>query len=123
MAAAKFRPERLVLMVDYNKVQLDGPSDEIMPMDPLADKLKAFRWNVGPRLYDGHDMRDILASWEWIREQSEGPIAVIYRTHKGHGISFTSDQSKWHGCPIDKASYTAGRAELIKTLNQLEKVI
>ena len=48
MAAAKFKPERLVALVDYNKVQLDGPSDQIMPMDPLPEKLRAFNWNVAP---------------------------------------------------------------------------
>ena len=123
MAGAKFRPERLVLMVDYNKVQLDGPSDEIMPMDPLIDKLKAFKWNVAPQSYDGHDVNDILKSWDWIQKQNQWPVAVVYRTHKGHAISFTSDQSKWHGCPIDMDSYRAGRVELIGTLNELEKKI
>ena len=119
MAGAKFRPDRLVLMVDYNKVQLDGPSDEIMPMDPLIDKLSAFNWNLAPKPYDGHNVNDILSSWDWIQKQTPGPVAVVYRTHKGHAISFTSDQSKWHGCPIDADSYKAGRPELIKTLSEL----
>jgi len=120
MAAAKFRPHRLVLMVDYNKVQLDGPSEAIMPMDPLAEKLKAFGWNTAPRMYDGHRVGEILQSWEWIQAQEPGPVAVVYQTHKGHGISFTSDQSRWHGCPIDRDSYIRGRAELVQALNNTE---
>ena len=50
MSMAKFRPERLVIMVDYNKVQLDGPSDEIMPLDPLSDKFRAFNLKVSDKV-------------------------------------------------------------------------
>jgi transketolase len=120
MAAAKFRPQRLVALVDYNKVQLDGPSDEIMPMDPLPDKFRAFRWNVAPTLYDGHAMEDVLASFDWIREQREWPVAVIYRTHKGRGVSFMEDDAYWHGAVIDDATHAKARAELVATLAGLE---
>lgn len=123
MAAAKFRPERLVLMVDYNKVQLDGPSDKIMPMDPLPEKFKAFNCNVCERIFDGHSVKDILESWQWVRTQKDWPVVAIYKTHKGCGISFTSDQSKWHGSPIDKTSYEKGRPELMNRLNELEATI
>ena len=97
MAAAKFKPERLVALIDYNKVQLDGPGDEIMPMDPLADKFRAFRWNVAPMVYDGHNISAILTSFDWIRQQSNWPVAVIYKTHKGKGVSFMEDKHQWHG--------------------------
>jgi len=120
MAAAKFRPERLVALIDYNKVQLDGPSDVIMPMDPLADKFRAFRWNVAPTVYDGHDMRAIFSSFDWMRAQREWPLAVIYSTHKGRGVSFMEDNSYWHGATIDDASYTKARAELLAALEKLE---
>jgi transketolase len=123
MAAAKFKPKKLVLMIDYNKVQLDGPSDNVMPMDPLPDKFKAFNWNVCEQVFDGHSVGSILKSWQWIKSQKDSPVAVIYKTHKGHGISFTSDQSKWHGAPIDKASYKQGRPELMKRLKELEAAI
>lgn len=120
MAAAKFRPERLVALIDYNKVQLDGPSEEIMPLDPLADKLRAFHWNVAPLIFDGNDSAGILASFEWLRDQHHWPTAVIYRTHKGRGVSFMEDNAYWHGSPIDPDSYSRGRAELLKTLEELE---
>jgi len=120
MAAAKFKPPRLVALVDYNKVQLDGPSDEIMPMDPLADKLRAFRWNVAPAVYDGHSVAGIFESFEWIRRQQDWPAAVIYKTHKGRGVSFMEDNAYWHGAPIDDASYGKARAELVATVAELE---
>ena len=120
MAAAKFKPARLVALIDYNKVQLDGPSDQIMPMDPLPEKLLAFGWNVAPTAYDGHSMQDIFASFQWIREQPEGPIAVIYRTHKGRGVSFMEDEAYWHGAPIDDSTWARARIELLATLEVLE---
>lgn len=123
MAAAKFRPERFVALIDYNKVQLDGPSDVIMPMDPLDDKLRAFRWNVAPKRYDGNQAADVLESFDWIRQQSDWPVAVIYKTHKGRGVSFMEDQAHWHGAPIDDGSYLKGRAELMDTLKQLEAAL
>ena len=85
MAAAKYKPERLVLMIDYNKVQLDGPSQKIMPLDPLAEKFRAFNWNTAPKAYDGHNVTDIFESWDWIKDQSDFPVVVIYRTCKGKG--------------------------------------
>jgi transketolase len=112
MSAAKFKPPRLVIMVDYNKVQLDGPSDMIMPIDPLADKFRAFNLNVAPKIYDGHNVQEIFQSWEWAQQNQDAPCVIIYKTHKGKGISFTEDDNKWHGCPIDDASFAAGKIEL-----------
>lgn len=123
MSAAKYKPERLVLMVDYNKVQLDGPADEIMPLDPLADKLEAFGWNVAPRTFDGHKVSDILASMDWVQSQDNWPVAVIYKTHKGRGVSFMEDNFAWHGAPVDDETYGKSRPELTHTLSQLEKKI
>jgi len=120
MSAAKFKPERLVALVDYNKVQLDGPSDEIMPMDPLPEKFQAFGWNVAPKVYDGHQVTEILESFDWIGQQNKWPIAVIYNTHKGHGVSFMEDNHVWHGAPIDDDTYAKARPELISTLTTLE---
>jgi transketolase len=120
MAGAKFRPHRMVALIDYNKVQLDGPSDVIMPMDPLDEKFRAFRWNLAPTVYDGHSVTEILKSFDWIKRQTDGPIAVIYKTHKGRGVSFMEDNAYWHGAPIDETSYINGRRELVETLRQLE---
>ncbi|MFB3826765.1 MAG: transketolase [Bryobacteraceae bacterium] len=120
MAAAKFRPARMVALIDYNKVQLDGPSDEIMPLDPLPEKLRAFRWNVAPEVYDGHSVAEIFRSFEWIRRQQDWPAAVIYKTHKGRGVSFMEDKSHWHGAPVDDESHARGREELLAVLRGLE---
>ncbi len=120
MAAAKFQPERLVALIDSNGVQLDGPSEKIMPLEPLAEKFRAFRWNVAPNVYDGHNIPEILESFDWIKQQSSWPVVVIYRTHKGKGVSFMEDNHKWHGAPIGDDDYVKARPELIATLKELE---
>ncbi len=120
MAAAKFRPSRLLVMVDYNKVQLDGPSDAVMPLDPLAEKFRAFNWNVPPQIYDGHSVAEVFASLDWARRQPGGPLAIIYRTCKGRGVSFMENNAYWHGAPIDDANYAKARQELLQTLKELE---
>ena len=116
MSAAKFKPARLLIMIDYNKVQLDGPGDTIMPLEPLIDKFRAFNLNVAPIIYDGHNVCDIIQSWEWAQQNQEEPCVIIYRTHKGKGVSFTEDNHQWHGCPIDDSSYEKGKKELEKNL-------
>jgi transketolase len=113
MAAGKFAPKDLVLLVDYNKVQLDGHSKDIMPLDPLADKFKSFNWKVSDRSYNGHDMDDIEASFKWLAEQNNGPCVMIYDTTKGKGVSFMEDNHAWHGAPI-------GDDHISKALPQLE---
>lgn len=113
MCAAKYRAGGLVLLVDQNGVQLDGPSAEIMPLGSLEEKLRAFGWEVLPGPRDGHDPRAILGSFEELEGLGEGPKAVIYKTVKGRGVSFMEGLSAWHGAPIDRASYEAARPELV----------
>jgi len=120
MSVAKFAPPRLVIMVDYNKVQLDGLCSDIMPLDPLSDKFRAFNLNVADKVYDGHDVKEIMKSLEWAKQNERKPSVIIYKTHKGKGVSFMEDNSKWHGSTIDDESYTKGKAELIETLKKLK---
>ncbi len=120
MAAAKFKPERLVALIDFNGYQLDGSSDEIMPLAPLFEKLHAFQWNVSPTAYNGHDVSNVLRALDWVKQQKEWPVAVIFKTMKGRGISFTEDPHKYHGAVIDDQTYAKGRPELMKTLAELE---
>ena len=123
MAAAKFKPERLVALIDFNGYQLDGSSEEIMPIAPLFEKFNAFRWNVMPTVCNGHQIMDVMRSFDWIKRQTEWPVAVIYQTKKGRGISFTEDTHKFHGAPIDDQTFAKGRPELEKTLAELEAAL
>jgi len=120
---AKYKPQGLVLMVDYNKVQLDGPSEEILPLEPLGDKLTAFGWHLAPQAYNGHDTEEILASFKWLDSDNAWPKAVIYNTVKGKGVSFMEGKSVWHGAPIDDDSYRKGRPELVSDLEKKEAAL
>ena len=116
--AAKYKIKRMVLLIDYNKVQLDGPSADIMPLEPLTEKLTAFNWHTAPRIYNGHDCNEILDSFKWMDSDDIWPKAVIYNTVKGKGVSFMEGKSAWHGAPIDKDSYAKGRPELVSDLEK-----
>ena len=124
MAAAKFAPKRFVLLVDYNKVQLDGTSKDIMPLDPLADKFSAFNWIVAPKIFDGHDMEAIHESFNWVdsaskQGEAKGPFVIIYDTHKGKGVKHMEDDNKWHGSPVDDNNFAIAESELEATLTAL----
>jgi transketolase len=121
--AAKYKPRGLVLLVDSNKVQLDGPSKEILPLEPLADKFRAFGWNIADRAWDGHITKEILDSFDWLDKDDVWPKAVIYNTIKGKGVSFMEGKSAWHGAPIDKASYEKGRPELAADVEEKEAAL
>ncbi|QEN08277.1 transketolase [Oceanispirochaeta crateris] len=121
MAAGKFAPKDLVLLVDYNKVQLDGHSKDIMPLDPLADKFKAFNWNVADRSFNGHDMDDIESSFKWLSQQDQGPCVIIYDTIKGKGVSFMEDNHAWHGAPVGDDHFSEALPQLEKGLSTWEE--
>lgn len=123
LAAAKYKPEGLVLMIDYNKVQLDGTEKEILSLEPLADKLKAFGWHVCDAKYDGHNTQDILSSFEWMDSDDIWPKAVIYNTVKGKGVDFSEGQNAWHGAPIDDEHFKIGIVQLEADVKKKEELV
>jgi transketolase len=121
--AAKARPRGLVYMVDYNKVQLDGNVADILPLEPLADKIKAFGWNLAPKRYNGNDTGEVLEAFKWLDGEDVWPKAVIFDTVKGKGVSFMEGKSAWHGAPIDDDSYNKGRPELVADMERKEAAL
>lgn len=96
MSAAHHRAKRLVAIVDRNRYSLDGQVDEIIGVEPLADRWKAFGWEVHE--VDGHDVAQL---YECLRdvaddEERQGPAVVIAHTVKGKGISYMESQPGWH---------------------------
>lgn len=120
MAAAKFKPARLVFLVDYNRVQLDGNERDIMPTFPLVSKLEAFGIKVCPNHFDGNKVNSILNAWGWMQEQSSWPLALVFDTVKGKGISFTENDHRWHGAQVDNNTFERGLKELEDTFQKLE---
>lgn len=112
MTAAKYRLAKLVAIVDYNDVQLDGPVHEIMPLEPLMDKWRAFGWAVLE--INGHNTRQVLEALDTADEIHNRPIIIIARTTKGKGVSFMENDSRWHGRPPNEAQYEQALVELQK---------
>ena len=95
MSAPKFRLDNLVAVVDHNNGQIDGSVNEIMDLEPLADKFKAFNWNT--LAMDGHDLDAIRAAFEAAGKAAGRPTAIIAKTVKGKGVSFMENVIGWHG--------------------------
>ena len=110
MAAAKFKLDNLVAIIDMNGVQLDGFSCDIMPIEPLTDKWKAFGWNILE--IDGHCMQEILQALNTVKEKNGMPSAIIAHTVKGKGVSFMENDYRWHGKQINKEEYEIACTEL-----------
>jgi len=103
MAAAKYRASRLILLVDYNKVQLDGRNDEVMPLGDLPGKIRSFGWNVLE--CDGHDIDAIVGRISAAKSFAAGPSAIICHTIKGKGVPFMEDTFDWHGKTLGDEDY------------------
>lgn len=93
MCAAHYQLENITAIIDYNKLQSDAPNDAIMRLEPLADKWKAFGWQV--QEVDGHDhsaLYDLLN-----HSHPKMPIVIIAHTLKGKGVSWMEGVPAWHG--------------------------
>ncbi len=95
MSAAHYGLENLTAIVDRNGVQNDGYVADIMRQDPLADKWRAFGWDV--QEIDGHDRGAVIAALERSKQAQGRPSVIIAKTVKGKGVSFMQNTAAWHG--------------------------
>jgi transketolase len=95
MSAPHFQVNNLTAIVDYNKIQLDGHCCDIMSLESLADKWKAFNWHVVE--IDGHDFNQILPALNTTKNIKNKPVAIIAHTIKGKGVSFMENNVDFHG--------------------------
>ena len=111
MAAAHYRAGNLIVSLDNNDLQIDGPVREVMNPHPLADKWRAFGWRViGPT--DGHEFASICAALEEALTPCTQPTMCIFRTIKGKGVGFMESQVEWHGKAPDKKQLAQALADL-----------
>ncbi len=106
MAGAKYALETLVAFVDCNGLQSSGHVDDIMPIEPLADKWRGFGWQV--ETADGHDLREILTAVA-AAGSSGRPTVVLARTVKGKGVAYMEGDNRWHQASPTSAEATAGK--------------
>lgn len=103
--------DNLVVIVDYNKQQLDGWVKDIMPLDPLGDKWKSFDWEVIE--IDGHDMNQILDAFAKAETVKGKPTVIIANTIKGKGVSFMENNLEFHGAAPNKDQLEQALKELV----------
>ena len=95
MAAPKFELDNLVAILDRNRIQQDGFTEDVMPLDPLRDKWLAFNWNVIE--IDGHKVEQIIDALNRASQLEDKPTLVIANTIKGNGIKHMTNNPQWHG--------------------------
>lgn len=111
MAAGHYKLENLCAVVDVNRLQIDGWVQDVMNVQPLADKYKAFGWNVIE--IDGHDMLQILDAFSRARLETRKPTVILARTIKGKGVSFMENEASWHGVAPKKEQFEKALPELL----------
>ena len=111
MSASNFKVDNICAVIDKNRLQIDGWVKDVMNIDPLADKYRAFGWHVIE--IDGHNMQQILDAFDEARNTKGQPTMIIAHTVKGKGVSFMEDQAGWHGVA------TKDREQLDKALADL----
>ncbi len=97
MAASHYKCDKLCAVVDYNGFQIDGKVSEIMEIEPLADKWRAFGWQVIE--IDGHNIQKILEAFDEASKVRNKPAVIIAKTVKGKGVSFMEHVVDFHGRP------------------------
>lgn len=110
MAAGHYKLDNLTMIVDRNYCQIDGITEQVMGIDPLDEKLRAFRWHVVNA--NGHDMESLLSAFAEARETKGKPTAIIARTIMGKGVSFMENDCSWHGKPPTKEQGERALVEL-----------
>jgi transketolase len=110
MAAAHYKLDNLVAIVDRNGVQEDGPTETIMALEPFADKWRSFGWAV--REVDGHDVEDLSTALHGVPFVPGKPSLLLARTVKGKGISFTENTNAWHYGRLSGEQRTQALTEL-----------
>ena len=110
MFAAHYHLDNLVLIIDWNGLQIDGRITDVMNPTPHDEKLRAFGFNVIS--LDAHDFGQIESAFKAARECKGMPTAIIAKSVKGRGVSFMEDQAGWHGKAPNAEQYETAKAEL-----------
>ncbi len=94
MAAAHYKTPNLIGMLDRNHYMIDGYTEDVMSLEPLADKWRAFGWET--RVVDGHDLSALAEAIEFAIAWDQGPVMLLCDTVKGKGVDFMEAKAAWH---------------------------
>lgn len=110
MLAGKNKLHNLTAVLDRNNIQIDGFTEDIMPLDDLKAKYEAFNWHVIE--IDGHNMQEIIAAFDEAKAIFEKPTLILAHTIPGKGVSFMENKYEWHGKPPNEEEAKLALAEL-----------
>ncbi len=113
MTAAHYKLDNLTVIIDRNCCQIDNRTDKVMELEPLADKWRAFNFEVLEM--DGHNMSEILKTIDKAKAVKGKPCVIIAHTKMGRGVSFMEDNYKWHGVPPNDEQGKIALSELTST--------
>ncbi len=111
LAAPHFALNNLAVFIDHNKYQFDGPVCEVMGLEPLADKWRAFGWRVEE--INGHDFNDVLGFLIRSRQSLDKPSLAVAHTQKGYGVSFMTGSQEYHSRALNADESARALAELV----------
>ena len=112
MFASHERLDNLIAILDRNRLQIEGFTEDVMDLDPLEDKWKAFGWTV-LELEDGNDIKQILTVLDKAVERQGKPKIIIANTIKGKGVSFMENRAEYHGRALSPDEMKRARQELV----------
>lgn len=110
LTAGKFQLDNLMCVIDRNFIQIDGSTEDVMPLEPLADKYRSFNWQVFE--CNGNDMEQFIATVEKAQAVKGKPSVIIGLTTPGKGVSYMEGDYTWHGKPPNKEQAEAALREL-----------
>lgn len=112
MFAGKYKINNLTALIDRNNIQIDGFTEDIMPLENLKAKYEAFNWHVIE--IDGHNFEEIISAFNQAKAIFEEPTVIIAHTIPGKGVSFMENKFEWHGKPPNKEEAQIALEELSK---------
>ncbi len=112
MAAAHFKADNLISFVDRNKCMIDGRTEDVMKLEPLADKWRSFGFIV--KEVDGHDFVALSEAIDFALENKGAPVMIIADTIKGCGVDYMEDDYKWHYGALNEEKYAQAKESLEK---------
>ncbi len=112
MSAAHYKATNLISFVDRNKCMIDGKTEDIMGLEPFADKWRAFGFIV--KEVDGHNIKELCEAVDFALENKDGPVMIIANTIKGCGIDYMEGDYRWHYGAIDEEKYGKAKESLDK---------
>lgn len=110
MAIAHYNATNVISFVDRNQCMIDGKTEDIMSLEPFADKWRAFGFIV--KEVDGHNIKELCDAIDFALDDPEKPVMIIANTVKGEGIDFMEGDYHWHYGAVDEAKYNQAKASL-----------